>query len=161
VHDRPPVQPDRQDEQRYVIDTIAAFANGKAGRHDWDDFLNCSLHDAELNRIRRAAAAVDLPLTGEGAAILWDLIEQAELATTKDPIGRKPWRMEAGAIAGLVAGAILWWVNYLPGSGIFHNLHLIVVLPALGMVAVALRNGRKGIGAHHPRIVKQNRQGRV
>jgi hypothetical protein len=161
VSDRPADPPDRRGERGYVIAAISSFLDGSARRRDWDDFTSRPLRDAELDRIRLCAAAVDLPLDGEGVATLRALIDQAELVPGDDPEGREPWRVEIGMIAGLLAGAVLWWVNYLPGAGFFHNLHLIVVPPALGAFVVMARNGRKGIGAYDPRIVARNRQGRV
>jgi len=161
VSDRSAQLPDRRDERGYVIASISSFLDGSARRGEWDEFTSCPLRDAELNRIRLCAAAVDLPLDGVGVATLRELIDQAALLPGDDPEGPEPWRVEIGMIAGLALGAILWWVNYLPGSGIFHNLHLVIVPPALGAFVVMARNGRKGLGAFDPRIAARNRQGRV
>ena len=150
-----------QDEQRYVIDIIAAFLEGSCDRWAWKKFTASSLRDVELDRIRRAAAAVDLPLDSNGRATLYELLDQAELAHMEDPSRPKRWRIEAGIVTGLLAGAILWWLTYLPGDGLFRNLHLLLIPPALGAFIVALRNSRKKIGAYDPRIVEQNRKGRV
>jgi hypothetical protein len=149
------------DERTYVIETIGAFLRGSGGPWDWRAFITSSLRDAELDRIRRCAEAVVLPLDGEGVAILQDLIVQAELLGGDGSTRVKPWRLEAGLLAGLVAGGLFYWWSYLPGASLFHNLHLLVVPPALGAFAVTLRNSRMKVGAYDPRIVAQNRKGRV
>jgi hypothetical protein len=149
------------DERQYVVGVITAFLDGTAGPWDWRAFITGALHDAELDRIRQCAAAVDLPLDAEGRAILRDLIDQAELVDGDDPERPKAWRMEAGMLAGLGVGAVLWWINYLPGASLFANLHLLLAPIAAGMFLVALRNSRKKVGAFAPRIVEQNRRGRV
>lgn len=149
-----------QDERLYVVEIITAVVNGSGDRWAWHNFTSSSLRDAELDRIRRSAGAVGLPLDAEGRAILHDLLEQAELVGA-DPAKPKPWRMEAGMFGGLLVGAGLFWANYLPGAGLFHNLHLLIVPAALGAFVVALRNSRKQVGAYAPEIVAQNKQGRV
>ncbi|MGF7169118.1 hypothetical protein FHS91_000777 [Sphingobium xanthum] len=150
-----------RDERIYVIETIRAFLNGTGGPWDWRAFITSSLRDAELDRIRRCAGAVRLPLDGEGVTILQDLIVQAELLGGDGSSRVKPWRIEAGALAGLLVGGFFYWWSYLPGAGFFHNVHLLVVPPALGAWAVTLRNSRMKVGAYDPRIVAQNRKGRV
>lgn len=150
-----------RDERQYVVVMISAFLNGFGSRSDWDDFTSGPLRDAELDRIRRCAAAIELPLDAEGKAVLQELLGQAELVSEADPGMPKPWRMDAGLLGGLVVGACLWWVYYLPGAGLFDNLHLLIVPPALGALAVALRNSHKKVGVYDPRIVAQNQQGRV
>ena len=140
---------------------IAAFLDGSGGRWDWNAFTSCSLRDVELDRIRRCAAVVDLPLDAEGKATLRELLEQAELASADDPARPKPWRMEAGILAGLGVGAVLWWINYLPGASLFDNLHLLLGPAAAGMFLVMLRNSRKQVGVYEPKIVEKNKQGRV
>ncbi len=63
--------------------------------------------------------------------------------------------------AGLLVGAFLWWANYLPGAGPFHNLHLLILPAAVGIFVVGLRNGQKKVGIYHPDVVAQNKRGRV
>jgi|GEM_PF-3518433 len=150
-----------QDERQYVVDTIRAFLTGTGGPRDWGDFTSSTLRDAEMDRIRQCAAAVDLPLDAEGAATLRALLVQADLVSVGDPEGPRAWPLEAGLIVGFMAGAILWWIAYLPGASLFHNLHLLIVPPALGGFIVTLRNSRKKVGAYDPRIVAQNKRGRV
>ena len=150
-----------REERHYVVETITAFLTGSANRWDWHGFTSNALRDAELDRIRRCVAALDWPLDADGKATLRDLLGQAELVAGDDPAGPRPWRIEAGIALGLLAGALLWWVNYLPGAGLFDNLHLLVVPPAIGAFIVALRNSRKRVGAYDPAIVTHNRNGRV
>jgi len=150
-----------RDERQYVVVMITAFLNGFGSSRDWDDFTSSSLRDAELDRIRRCAGAIGLPLDAEGKAMLRDLLGQAELVDTSEPGRPRVWRVEIGMLAGLLVGAALWWVNYLPGAGLFDNVHLLIVPPALGAFVVALRNSRRKVGAHDPRIVAENQRGRV
>ncbi len=150
-----------RDERQYVVVMITAFLNGFGSRTDWDDFTSGPLRDVELDRIRRCAAAIELPLDAEGRAVLQDLLDQAELVAPAGADGPQPWRVERGLLAGLLVGALLWWVYYLPGAGLFDNVHLLIVPPALGAFIVALRNSHKKVGAYAPRIVAQNKQGRV
>lgn len=140
---------------------ITAFLDGSSGRWDWNAFTSCSLRDVELDRIRRCAAIVELPLDAEGKATLRELLEQAELVDENDPAKPRPWPMEAGIFAGLTVGALLWWANYLPGAGLFHNLHLLLGPAAAGMFLVALRNSRQKVGVYDPKIVERNKRGRV
>jgi hypothetical protein len=148
-------------ERDYLIVSIKAFLTRSGSPWDWNNFTSHALRDAELDRIRRCAAAVDLPLDAQGEATLQDLLDQAELASGDDPAAPRPWRLEAGLAIGLMVGAGLWWLNYLPGAGLFHNLHLLIVPPAAGAFIVIQRNSRKQVGAYDPRIVAQNRKGRV
>lgn len=150
-----------RDERQYVVEAITAFLNGTGGPWDWKRFISTSLRNAELDRIRRCAHAVDLPLNSEGVATLRDLLGQAELLSDDNPMMPKPWRIETGMLAGLLLGALLWWVNHLPGAGLFHDLHLLVAPVAIGAFVVTFRNSRKKVGAYAPKIVAQNRQGRV
>jgi hypothetical protein len=150
-----------RDERQYVVGIITAFLNGSRGRRDWDDFTSSSLRDVELDRIRRCAGAVELPIDAKGKATLQELLEQAELVSGDDPTRPKPWPMEAGMFVGLLVGALLWWATYLPGAGLFSNLHLLILPAAMGAVVVALRNSRKKVGVYDPKIVAQNKKGRV
>ena len=72
----------RREQQRedgaYAAQTMRAFLAGTGGPHDWDAFTSCSLRDPQVDRIRKLAAAVDLPVDGEGRATLEVLAEQAE-----------------------------------------------------------------------------------
>ena len=65
-------------EAAYAVQTIRAFLDGTGGAHDWDDFTSCSLRDPQLNRIRKLARAVELPVGREERAELEVLAEQAE-----------------------------------------------------------------------------------
>ncbi|BAK64920.1 hypothetical protein SLG_02450 [Sphingobium sp. SYK-6] len=150
---------DMRNERHYVVGAITAFLNRTGSGQDWGDFTSSPLRDAELDRIRQCAGAIDLPLDAEGEAALRALLQQADLVSVYD--GPVPWRLSAGGFAGLLLGAILWWFHHLPGAGLFHDLHLLVVPAALGAFLVALRNSRMKVGAHDPRIVAQNRRGRV
>jgi hypothetical protein len=68
----------RQEEAAYAVQTIREFLEGAGGAHDWDAFTSCSLRDPQLDRIRKLAAAVDLPVGPEERATLEVLAEQAE-----------------------------------------------------------------------------------
>ncbi len=150
-----------RDEQRHVVDAISAFLDGSGRPSDWDHFTSLALRDVELDRIRRAAAAIDLPLDGDGEATLQHLLAQAELAVVDDPAQPEPWRIRTGMIAGLVVGGALYWANHLDGAGLFHNLHLLIVPAGLGAFIVMLRNSRLKLGAFAPRVIAQNKKGRV
>lgn len=150
-----------RDERQYVIDILTAFLAGSGGARAWDDFTSSSLRDVELDRIRRCAAVVELPLDASGKATLQALLLQAELVNGDDPARPKLWPIEAGMLAGLAVGAVLWWYRYLSGGGIFQNLHLLIVPAAVGACIVALRNSRKQVGIYDPRIIAQNKRGRV
>jgi len=150
-----------RDERQYVVGVITAFLNGSAGPWDWRAFISGALHDAELDRIRQCAAALALPLNADGRATLLELLDQAELVSIDNPARPKAWPMEAGLLAGLSVGAFMWWANYLPGASLFSNLHLLIIPAAAGMFLVALRNSRQKVGVYDPRIVEQNKRGRV
>jgi hypothetical protein len=150
-----------RDERQYVIDAIGAFLNGSSADHDWDDFTSCSLHDLELDSIRRRAGALDLPLDAEGEAILKALRTEAEFWHGVDLTKPKPWRTEAGMICGLALGALLWGSSYVPGAGLFQNFELILFPTAMGILVVTLRNKRKKVGPYDPEIIAQNKRGRV
>lgn len=72
----------RREQQRedaiYAAQTIRAFLQETAGPHDWDDFTSCSLRDPEMDRIRKLARAVELPVGPEELATLEVLAEKAE-----------------------------------------------------------------------------------
>lgn len=65
-------------EEQYLIQTIRAFLDGSGGEWDWDDFTSCSLTDYRLDRIRKLAGAVVLPLGQEGRVKLEWLVKRAE-----------------------------------------------------------------------------------
>ena len=52
------------------------FLEGRGGPWDWDDFVSLEITDPALDRIREAAAQVDLPLGEEGRLALTDLLGQ-------------------------------------------------------------------------------------
>lgn len=68
----------RQQEAAYAARTIRTFLDGTCGDYDWDDFTSCSLHDLDVDRIRRAAGNVDLPVDDEGQTILLSLADEAD-----------------------------------------------------------------------------------
>jgi len=148
-------------ERDYVIEAIRAFLDGSGGQWDWDDFTSAALRSARLDDIRRRARAVRLPLDADGETALRRLIDEAEQLSADGRAKVRPWRMEAGMICGLIVGALLWWIKYLPGGGVFQNLQWIVVPAAAGILIVALRNRRKEIGYFDPEVIAENQRGRV
>jgi hypothetical protein len=68
----------QREDAAYAAQTIRAFLEETGGAHDWDDFTSCSLRDPELDRIRKLALAVDLPVGSEERASLEVLAEKAE-----------------------------------------------------------------------------------
>lgn len=68
----------KQNEEQYLIGAIRAFLDGSGGEWDWDDFISCSLVDYRLDRIRKLAGAVALPLEQEGRVTLERLEKRAE-----------------------------------------------------------------------------------
>ncbi len=148
-------------EQRHVVDTIDAFLNGSSAKWDWDDFTSCSLRSAKLDSIRRRAAALDLPLNGEGEAILKALRDEAVILVEDDLKKPKPWSMGGGMALGLVGGALLWWSSFVPGAGLFQNPQLLLLPSAMAILVVSIRNKRKKVGSFDPEIMAQNNRGRV
>lgn len=148
-------------ERQYVIDTIGAFLNGSGGEWDWDDFTSISLRSAKLDNIRRQAGVIDLPLDAEGEAILKTLLNETALLTGDDLTKPKPWHMKVGIVYGLLAGASLWWSGYVPGAGLFQNPQLIVLPAVIGILIVTTRNKWNKTGPYDPKIVAQNKRGRV
>jgi hypothetical protein len=73
----------------------------------------------------------------------------------------KLWRTEAGAIAGLAIGLLVWWSSYDPGAGLLQNPQLVIVPAALGILVVILRNRRKKVGPDDPETRYRNEGGRV
>jgi hypothetical protein len=69
--------------ERREADEVAAylrnFVDGGGGEWDWDDFTSVPIADPQLEDIRRRAAAVDLPPSADGVAILRELLREAEL----------------------------------------------------------------------------------
>ncbi|HEY5722384.1 MAG TPA: hypothetical protein VIT45_08685 [Allosphingosinicella sp.] len=72
----------------------------------------------------------------------------------------KPWRMEVGALIGLVVGSVLWWAAYESGKGPFQHLNLLLGPAAVGMVIANLRNRRRKVGPYDPEVIEKNRRGR-
>lgn len=64
-------------ERRYTTKSIEDFLTGSGGASDWDAFTSTSSKFPELETIRRAALAVDLPLDEQGRRVLEDLLERA------------------------------------------------------------------------------------
>lgn len=150
-----------RDERQYVIEAIRAFLDGSHGACDWDNFTSLSLRSVRLDDIRGQAGAVALPLDAEGEATLRALLDEAEQLTADGRTKPKWWRMEIGMMLGGLVGAPLWWISYLPGGGLFQNLHLILCPAAIGIGIVASRNKREQVGYHDPEIIAQNKRGRV
>ncbi len=88
-------------------------------------------------------------------------MEQAELVSGNDPTGPNPWKMRNGMLVGLIVGAVVWWTNHLSGAGLFHNLHLLILPMVAGALLTTLRNSWKQVGVYHPKIVTENKKGRV
>jgi hypothetical protein len=61
-----------------VATYLRNFVNGGGGEWDWDDFISVPIANAELEDIRRRAAAIELPPTDEGVATLRKLLEEVE-----------------------------------------------------------------------------------
>ncbi len=74
----------RQQEAAYAARTIRAFLDGSCGDRDWDDFTSCSLRNSQVERIRRSALAVDLPVDDEGQSILLMLADEAGQLASDD-----------------------------------------------------------------------------
>jgi hypothetical protein len=64
-------------ERRYTIKSLEDFLAGAGGAHDWDAFTSTSSKWPELERIRKAALFVDLPLDENGRQILERLLAEA------------------------------------------------------------------------------------
>lgn len=75
---------DRQQEAAYASRTILTFLDGSCGEYDWDDFTSCPLSDPAVERIRRSALAVDLPVDVEGQSILITLANEADRLAATD-----------------------------------------------------------------------------
>lgn len=150
-----------EDPQQYVVDAIRGFLERSDGPWDWDDFTSISLRSATLDSIRLRARAINLPLDPQGEAELTLLLEEAQNFTDEDIEKPKAWRTATGAAYGLIVGIALWWGSYIPGSGLFENLKLIVLPTALGMTIVLWRNRRLRVGEYDPEIAAANRRGRV
>lgn len=70
-----------------VRNRLQDFIEDRSGPYDWDDFTSVPLDDPRLDDIRLRAAAIDLPITDEGSAILRELlVEAADLARPKTPV---------------------------------------------------------------------------
>jgi hypothetical protein len=71
------------EDAAYAARQIRAFLDGDGGDWDWDDFTSCSLGDPAADRIRRRAAAVDLPVGSEERSTLLGLAAEAEALATE------------------------------------------------------------------------------
>ena len=71
----------------------------------------------------------------------------------------RPWRIEIGAIIGLVIGFVVWWSVRDPVAGLFQNPQLLISPVAFGILIVSLRNRRKKVGPYDPEIIAQNKRG--
>ena len=60
-----------------VATYLRDFVGGGGGARDWDNFTSVRIGDPKLEDIRRRAAAIDLPVTQEGSAILRELLVEA------------------------------------------------------------------------------------
>jgi hypothetical protein len=61
-----------------VATYLRDFIEGGGGAWDWDDFTSVPIGDPRLEEIRRRAAAIDIPVTGEGSAMLRELLVEAD-----------------------------------------------------------------------------------
>lgn len=61
-----------------VATYLRDFIEGNGGDYDWDDFTSVPIGDPRLEDIRSRAAAIDLPVTEEGLAILRELLIEAD-----------------------------------------------------------------------------------
>lgn len=61
-----------------VATYLRDFIEGGGGAWDWDDFTSVPIRDPRLEDIRRKAAAIDVPVTDEGSAMLRDLLVEAD-----------------------------------------------------------------------------------
>lgn len=147
-----------RDERQYVFDMIGAFLSGPRDKWDWD-FQYFSLANPVLDQMRRRAISVKLPLDADVVDSLKALLDEVEAFT--DPARPKPWRMETGFMFGLLVGVALWWWRFLPGGGVFQNLHMLLIPAALGVLVVASRNRKKSVGFHDPEIIARNKRGRA
>ena len=150
-----------RDERELVVEAIRAFLDGSSDQWDWGVFTSSPLRSARLNDIRRRAGSVNLPLDARGEALLRTLLDDAEQLTADGRPKSKAWRMESGALGGALLGALLWWNAYLPGGGLFRNLHLIILPAAMGVIVVALRNRQRQVGYFDPEVIAENKRGRV
>jgi hypothetical protein len=66
------------DECQYTVKSLEDFLTGGGGAWDWDDFTSTSSKYPELERIRRAALAVELPLDDDGRRVLEALLDDAK-----------------------------------------------------------------------------------
>jgi hypothetical protein len=65
-------------ECQYTVKSLEDFLTGGGGAWDWDDFTSTSSRSPELERIRRAALAVELPLDVDGRCVLEALLEDVK-----------------------------------------------------------------------------------
>ena len=150
-----------RDEREYVIENIGVFLNRSGSEWDWGNFISQPLQSESLDSIRRRAATVRLPLDAKGEIFLKELLNEAEYLSESDLTKPRPWRVETGLVAGLLAGALLWWLNFVPGGGLFQNPELILAPTAAGGLVVALRNRRKMAGIYDPDLIAHNKRGRI
>lgn len=68
----------RYAECQYTAKSLEDFLTGGGDAWDWDAFTSTSSRWPELERIRRAALAVDLPLDDDGRRVLEHLLEDAK-----------------------------------------------------------------------------------
>lgn len=60
-----------------VATYLGHFIEGGGEAWDWDDFTSVPIADPQLDHIRRRAAAIRLPVTNEGLALLRELLVEA------------------------------------------------------------------------------------
>lgn len=60
-----------------VATYLRDFIEGDDRPSDWDDFTSVPIANPRLDDIRRRAAAIDLPVTDEGSAVLRELLAEA------------------------------------------------------------------------------------
>jgi len=70
--------PNRRQQARYAARSIRSCLDGSGDAWGWDDFTSCSLTDPNVDRIRRLAGTVALPLGEDDTQTLIALAEKAE-----------------------------------------------------------------------------------
>ena len=153
---------DRQKEAAYAARTIRTFLDGGGRDHDWDGFTSCSLRDAELDRIRRRAGAVDLPLGQEERAALLAMAEEADrLAVSNvEPRRERPrlswWQplpLWLKAITVLVAYPAWLFIAYCVLTGQAKSIAAICAFVAFSITALLHimfdRRNRRGGQEYH------------
>lgn len=67
----------------------------------------------------------------------------------------------SGCLSALYFGGPPTFLARACSASLFSNLHLLILPAAMGAFIVGLRNSRKKVGVYDPKIVAQNKKGRV